>query len=1800
MKKIFLFGIYLSFMAIGYSQNWVNSAGSLYNDESYDVEIDDAGNIYATGYTTAQSVFGGNISINTNGFSDVFVSKSHSNGNFQWVKVFGGANADRGYDLTLDNQGNIYITGYFQGTANFDSFTLTSQGSQDIFLVKLDNNGNVLWAISEGGTEGDTGYGVAVDGQGNVVLTGQFKGSASIGPNTFNSAINPNTSQAEYDIFLSKYDANGNDLWSIQGSAKYDDRGLALAIDNSDNILLTGQFSDTLTLAGNTFNNSIYNAGMLVKFNPNGNLTWFKRMGAVQTLVYDLEIDSQDNVFVTGDFQGQLMILDNSGNPNFLTGNYQYRIFLIKFNEAGEVLWMQEDDSDSEVSSKAISMDANGDLYLAGTFKCVMNEYADSLGDGYFNSVGFNDVFITKYSNSGTRQWMKQYGGPYDDYCSGIAVDQYDNPVISGGYSEFFNYPKGSSFQNFSGINSDYYPFSNCQQFPAYGYLNSRGNKDIFIGKPVDLLVDPYYYYYNNVCGNSSNPCMFSNCLDSVEFCVEGLLQYVTFTIGNGNYQSNISSNTNSEHYGPYFDFSWNNGGIHDTTKVNTSGTYTINSNRIDGCSQHTDSIDVTIHQLPPLPLLSDSLGFNTNSLPYNDITVCDDTVFTWISDLDSNFGLFYATSEGLLYDTLVHGFTQGGYFSISVLDSATGCQAGDGFHVNIEYPEMDTLVPYIVFEDVDSICLGDYVHYVIADSLTNPNGDFQAFCSDAILIPQKNCLNEKLAPTTTGWHTVSHSIVLGYDNSCGMDTVRYTIEDSIYIVVSPVPNVTYSLSGNALLCPGDSVLVWTSDTFPNFTWNGNGIQSINAGGDTISVNLDGNYSYSGQVVDSVSGCTNTVSEHFHVNYKQAATIVSNVPDNIICPGDSIQLTCIDAGIGYTWVGPQGNTIGNTQSIWVNIPGFYHCILADTDSCILTSNTIELKEFNTPYIMAEPGTELCHSGAIELMAVYNGSPAMQWLPPINSTDSVIVVSQPGTYYLEVAQCGVTILDSIIITSANIDAEITVLSDTLLCPGDTAVLMANSGMAIYEWTPAFYGQTVQTTSPGDYVVTITDGATGCTATSDTVTVAFHPGGQIPDVDNITACLGDSALLINQNQNVTTQWFLNDTTTTPITSNDSLWIANITSDTIIYVENFDTNCWSNRVPVYVNLSPVFLSDLLPADSSICEGSNMIIDANITISGINVLWQGPNGFSSNQNTVSISQASPPDSGYYYLTLSDNVCLNSDSILIDVLPSPTLDIIQDTVLKCIQDTILLETTSSFGDISWGTGDTTSSIQVVLPGTYIAFLTDSNGCASLPDTAYVQNTLSPHTVFIDTVLCSGEVFVYPSSSGDTIAWFNTVDSMLLVNPVFTSDSLFSSAVFYGISEDTNGCFYIADELNITINPINGNMPIQGDTTVCLGSNVNLQTSFFPGATYEWTHNGNQVSNNQFLSFTADSFADSGIYVLTVSGLACINPVTEVSIVVYDVPDEPIIYGDTTYCENDTLILFTDSSAAIMTWSTPWGQFTNQDTLIQAPMTNQNGVTVILVATDSNLCSSPTSEVTIEINQSPQAPILNNSSYCVGDDIYLSSQNAFGNVAFEWADESSILSTFDTLTILNSDTSNTGTYYLTITDNNGCISMDSAEIAVNSYPIVDLNGDSLVVCIEDIPGFELEVNDGYDSYTWQDGSSNYYYAVQDSGWHFVSAEVGSCDANDSIYISLDTCTITYLAPNVITPNGDGVNDLFTIDFEFDQLLIFNRWGEVVFESSSNTISWDGNDTNGNPVAEGVYFYVIEAGERVQGNVQVLR
>jgi hypothetical protein len=178
---------------------WARSIGGTSADNGYGIATDSNGNVYVTGRYFGSVTFAPGTTLTSAGSSDAFVAKYDTSGTVQWATSIGGTGADYGYGIATDSNGNVYVTGYYVGSATIGSTTLTSAGSTDVFVVKYDTSGTVQWATSIGGTSFDYGRGIAVDSGGNVYVIGYYSGTATFAPGT------TLTSAGSSDVFVAKY-----------------------------------------------------------------------------------------------------------------------------------------------------------------------------------------------------------------------------------------------------------------------------------------------------------------------------------------------------------------------------------------------------------------------------------------------------------------------------------------------------------------------------------------------------------------------------------------------------------------------------------------------------------------------------------------------------------------------------------------------------------------------------------------------------------------------------------------------------------------------------------------------------------------------------------------------------------------------------------------------------------------------------------------------------------------------------------------------------------------------------------------------------------------------------------------------------------------------------------------------------------------------------------------------------------------------------------------------------------------------------------------------------------------------------------------------------------------------------------------------------------------------------------------------------------------------------------------------------------------------------------------------------------
>jgi cysteine-rich repeat protein len=216
---------------------WSRRLGGAGADEGGGIAVDSAGNVLLTGSFQGMADFGGGP-LSSAGGTDVFAVKLDPQGQHLWSRRLGGTNVDYGWAIAVDNAGNVLLTGAFLGTADFGGGPFSSVGSYDVFVVKLDAQGQHLWSQRLGGTSYDGAQAIAVDSSGNVLLTGSFQGMADFGGA-------PLSSEGDHDVFAVKLDAQGWHLWSQRFGGTSFDYCYAAAADSAGNGLLTGHFHGT-------------------------------------------------------------------------------------------------------------------------------------------------------------------------------------------------------------------------------------------------------------------------------------------------------------------------------------------------------------------------------------------------------------------------------------------------------------------------------------------------------------------------------------------------------------------------------------------------------------------------------------------------------------------------------------------------------------------------------------------------------------------------------------------------------------------------------------------------------------------------------------------------------------------------------------------------------------------------------------------------------------------------------------------------------------------------------------------------------------------------------------------------------------------------------------------------------------------------------------------------------------------------------------------------------------------------------------------------------------------------------------------------------------------------------------------------------------------------------------------------------------------------------------------------------------------------------------------------------------------
>jgi gliding motility-associated-like protein len=394
-----------------------------------------------------------------------------------WGYNFGSANGDYAASNHIDGAGNIYICGEFTGSnIDFDPSAsnafLSSNGMSDGFLAKYNSSGQHQLSFSIGGGNIDKIAAVATDAQGNIYITGFFRGlNVDFDPSSSTAILNSNGDgggDPGYggDIFVAKYSATGQYIWAFNiGGSSLGDNGLTIKVDQNANVYVGGYFRTNIDFDPSTstaFLNADLGTAFIAKYNPAGAYQWAYNFGLANqdNVVYDIDLDLAGNVYITGFFQGTNIDFDPSASTALLSSNGFFDVYVAKYSPSGQYQFAFSVGSFNADVARGITIDNNNNIYIIGDFNGTNIDFDPSTNSNLLSSNSSADVFVAKYTSTGQYVWAFSAGATGTEL--GWDIDVSSNSVYITG--------------SFSGT-SDFNPSA------VVDNLASVGDNDIFVGK---------------------------------------------------------------------------------------------------------------------------------------------------------------------------------------------------------------------------------------------------------------------------------------------------------------------------------------------------------------------------------------------------------------------------------------------------------------------------------------------------------------------------------------------------------------------------------------------------------------------------------------------------------------------------------------------------------------------------------------------------------------------------------------------------------------------------------------------------------------------------------------------------------------------------------------------------------------------------------------------------------------------------------------------------------------------------------------------------------------------------------------------------------------------------------------------------------------------------------------------------------------------------------------------------------------------------------------------------------------------
>ncbi|MEW6469211.1 MAG: SBBP repeat-containing protein [Bacteroidota bacterium] len=470
-RNTFLFFVFVGWAALqGFAQpgfTWAKQLGGSSEEACTSVATDDRGHVYAAGYFTGVADLDpgpGSYVFTSVNACDAYIAKLDTGGNLVWARQLGNNRSpDVANSVAVDKTGNVYITGRFSDTADMDPgpgvFNLVAAGCWDIFVLRLDAFGNLIWARQMGGSLWDEGNAITVDPAGNIYIAGSFLSTVDFDPG---SGIVNLTSAGSEDAFICKLSASGSLVWAAQLGGSSGEQANSLALDAAGNVYSCGFFRG---IADFDPGNGIYTlsaAGgasdiFISKLDGAGNFSWARQIGGASCEeARAIAVDGPGNVYTTGSFYGTVDFDPGAGSYllNATSTAWHAAAFVSKLDASGSFVWARKFGDAEMASGHGIGVDHSGNVYTTGKFFGT-TDFDPGTGSFYLSPTGNNgteSAYISRLDAAGNFNWAQALGSVSAGLT--LALDNWSTVYTAGYFMHNVDFDPGSGIYMLSAAGS--------------------------------------------------------------------------------------------------------------------------------------------------------------------------------------------------------------------------------------------------------------------------------------------------------------------------------------------------------------------------------------------------------------------------------------------------------------------------------------------------------------------------------------------------------------------------------------------------------------------------------------------------------------------------------------------------------------------------------------------------------------------------------------------------------------------------------------------------------------------------------------------------------------------------------------------------------------------------------------------------------------------------------------------------------------------------------------------------------------------------------------------------------------------------------------------------------------------------------------------------------------------------------------------------------------------------------------------------------------------------------------------------